>query len=206
MFKLIPGDVGRPITDINTPLDIPDLDKQVHEVLESLAPKDLELRDKNGRWWSVRIRAYKTMEHKIDGAVIALMDIDALKLAMRKISHSRDFSEAIVNTVREPLLVLDDKLSVKSANPKFFKTFKVKPEETLGRRIYELGNGQWNIPKLRSLFDDILRTNAIFNDFEVEHQFPGIGKKKMVLNARRLKVDDTDNEMILLAIEDVAKS
>ena len=206
MFKLIPGDVGRPITDINTPLDIPDLAKQVHEVLESLAPKDLELRDKNGRWWSVRIRAYKTMEHKIDGAVIALMDIDALKLAMRKISHSRDFSEAIVNTVREPLLVLDDKLSVKSANPKFFKTFKVKPEETLGRRIYELGNGQWNIPKLRSLFDDILRTNAVFNDFEVEHQFPGIGKKKMVLNARRLKVDDTDNEMILLAIEDVSKS
>jgi two-component system, chemotaxis family, CheB/CheR fusion protein len=203
LFKLIPGDVGRPITDINTPLDIPDLDKQVHEVLESLAPKDLELRDKNGRWWSVRIRAYKTMEHKIDGAVIALMDIDALKLGMQKITQSRDFAEAIVNTVREPLLVLDDKLSVKLANPKFYRMFKVKPEDTVGRRIYDLGNGQWDIPKLRSLFEDILTVNGNFNDFEVVHQFPGIGKKKMLLNARRLKLDDTDGEMILLAIEEV---
>ena len=206
MFKLIPGDVGRPITDINTPLDIPDLDKQVHEVLESLAPKDLELRDKNGRWWSVRIRAYKTMEHKIDGAVIALMDIDALKVAMRQITLGRDFAEAIVNTVREPLLVLDDKLSVKSANPKFYRMFKVKAEETIGRRIYELGNGQWDIPKLRSLLDDILKTNAVFNDFAVEHQFPGIGKKKMLLNARRLKLDDDVSGMILLAIEEVSAS
>ena len=204
MFKLIPGDIGRPVTDINTPLDIPDLEKQVHEVLESLAPKDLELRDKNGRWWAVRIRAYKTMEHKIDGAVIALMDIDALKLAMRKIAQSRDFSEAIVNTVREPLLVLDDKLAVKSANPKFYRTFKVKPEDTVGRHIYQLGNGQWDIPKLRTLFDDILKTNTSFNDFEVEHHFPSIGRKKMLLNARRLNLHDADGEMILLAIEEVS--
>jgi len=218
MFKLIPGDIGRPITDINTPLDIPDLDKQVNDVLESLAPKDLELRDKHGRWWSVRIRAYKTMEHKIDGAVIALMDIDALKTAMKKIQQSRDFAEAIVNTVREPLLVLSDKLTVKSANPKFYKTFKVKPEETIGRRIFELGNGQWDMPKLRSLLDDVLKTNANFNDLEVEHRFPDIGQKRMLLNARRLKLADTAGEitageitageitageMILLAIEDI---
>jgi two-component system, chemotaxis family, CheB/CheR fusion protein len=201
MFKLIPGDVGRPLSDINTPLDIPDLDKQVQEVLESLAPKDLELRDKNGRWWAVRIRAYKTMEHKIDGAVIALMDIDALKLAMQKIAQSRDFAEAIVNTVREPLLVLDDKLSVKSANPKFYRTFRVKPEETIGRHIYDLGNGQWKIPKLRLLLEDILKTDSYFNDFEVEHHFPSIGQKKMLLNARHLKLD-ADGDLILLAIED----
>ena len=100
MFKLIAGDVGRPITDINTPMEIPELEKQVHEVLENLTPKDLELRDKAGRWWSVRIRAYKTVDHKIDGAIIALMDIDALKTAMHKISLGRDLAEAIVNTVR----------------------------------------------------------------------------------------------------------
>ncbi|HXB58801.1 MAG TPA: chemotaxis protein CheB [Candidatus Acidoferrales bacterium] len=79
MFKFIPGDIGRPITDIALPLDIPDLDKQVREVFESLTPKDVEAQDKQGHWWSVRIRPYKTTDHKIDGAVIALMDIDAIK-------------------------------------------------------------------------------------------------------------------------------
>jgi two-component system CheB/CheR fusion protein len=204
MFKLIPGDIGRPITDINLPLDIPDLGKQVHEVLESLAPKDLELCDKQGRWWSMRIRAYKTMDHKIDGAVIALMDIQLIKTSMEQISRGRDWAEAIVNTVREPLLVLDDQLSVKSANQRFYKTFKVKPEETIGRRVYDLGNGQWGSPKLRSLLEEILKQNSNFNDFEVEHHFPGVGRKKMLLNARRLKFGGGEGEMILLAMEEMA--
>jgi len=205
MFKLIPGDIGRPITDINTPLAIPDLDRQVSEVLESLAPKDLELRDSAGHWWSVRIRAYKTMEHKIDGAVIALMDIDLLKQSIENLSRSRDFSEAVVNTVRESLLVLDDKLMVKSASRSFYRKFRTTTEETLGRRIYELGNGQWDIPRLKTLLEEALKTNTSFDDFEVEHDFPNIGIKKMLLNARRLSHEGKDSEMILLAIEEVPR-
>ena len=79
MFKLIPGDIGRPITDIALPLDIPALDKQVLEVFDSLTPKDIEVQDRDNHWWSVRIRPYKTTDHKIDGAVIAVVDIDAIK-------------------------------------------------------------------------------------------------------------------------------
>ncbi|HEY1662640.1 MAG TPA: chemotaxis protein CheB [Verrucomicrobiae bacterium] len=203
LFKLIPADIGRPITDIAIPLEISDLERQVRDVLESLAPKDFEKRDKNGRWWSVRIRAYKTTEHKIDGVVIALMDIDLLKGNMEKISRGRDYAEAIVNTVREPLLVLDDKLIVKSANEVFYRKFKTAAEDTIDWRIYELGNGQWNIPRLRTLLEEILVTNSSFNDFEVEHTFPAIGKKKMLLNARRLNFQDGGGEMILLAIEDI---
>ncbi|HEX9045801.1 MAG TPA: chemotaxis protein CheB [Verrucomicrobiae bacterium] len=203
MFKLIPGDIGRPITDINTPLDIPDLEKQVHEVLESLAPKDLELMDKTGRWWSARIRAYKTMEHKIDGAVIALMDVDQLKRAMEREHMGRAFAEAVVNTVRSPLLVLDSQLIVKSAGRSFYQKFKTSPEETVGRRVYELGNGQWNIPKLRLLLEDILKQSSSFDDFAVEHEFPNIGIKKMLLNARRLTCDGKEGELILLAMEEV---
>lgn len=206
IFKLIPGDVGRPITDINAPLDIPDLHRQVHEVLDSLAPKDMELQDREGHWWSVRIRAYKTTEHKIDGVVLALMDIHTLKLTMQKLGDSRDYAEAIVNTVREPLIVLDDQLAVRSANPKFYQVFKVNSGETIGRRIYELGNGQWDIPRLRSLFEDVLIKNTFFNNFEVEHQFPGIGTRKMLLNARRLKLEGGSGEMILLAIEEIRTS
>ncbi|HEY3760405.1 MAG TPA: chemotaxis protein CheB [Verrucomicrobiae bacterium] len=79
MFKLIPGDIGRPITDIALPLDLPALDKHVMEVIDSLTPKDIEVRDKQGHWWSARVRPYKTTDHKIDGAIIALLDIDAIK-------------------------------------------------------------------------------------------------------------------------------
>jgi two-component system CheB/CheR fusion protein len=203
MFKLIPGDIGRPITDINLPLEIPDLAKLVNEVLETLAPKDLEVRDKGGHWWSVRLRAYKTMEHKIDGAVIALMDIDALKTALQKVSGSRDLAEAIVDTVRGSLLVLDDKLSVKSASRGFYRNFKTRPEETVGRRVYELGNGQWSIPNLRTLLEEILRENSSFDDFEVKYDFPGVGPRTMLLNARRLKYEGGEGDLVLLAIEDV---
>jgi two-component system CheB/CheR fusion protein len=203
MFNLIPGDTGRPITDIAIPLDIAILEKEIAEVLESLAPKDLELQDKQGHWWSARIRAYKTTDHKIDGAIVALVNVDAIKTSMEVINQSRLFAEAIVNTVREPLLVLDGKLLVKSANQAFYRRFKTREDETMGRRVYELGNGQWNIPRLRVLLEEVLKQNNCFNDFEVEHDFPSIGKKKLLLNARRLKLDEQDKEMILLAMEEM---
>jgi two-component system CheB/CheR fusion protein len=111
------------------------------------------------------------------------------------------FAEKIVSTVREPLIVLDPKLRVISANKSFYNIFKVKPKETLGKQIYNLGNRQWNIPKLRKLLEEILPKNTSFNNFEIEHDFKTIGPKTMLLNARRL---DTV-QMILLAIEDTTE-
>ena len=112
-------------------------------------------------------------------------------------------AEAIVATVREPLLVLDGQLRVQSANRAFYRTFQVAPEATLGRRLYDLGNGQWDIPRLRTLLEEILPRDHAFEDFEVEHDFPGIGPKSMLLNARRLR--QQGEELILLAIEDVTE-
>ena len=203
MLNLIPGDSGRPITDIAIPLDIAVLKNEVMEVLETLAPRDLELQDNQGHWWSARIRAYKTTDRRIDGAVIALVNIDALKTSMEIINQSRLFAEAIVDTVREPMLVLDGKLIVKSANGTFYRAFKVRSDETLGRHVYELGNGQWDIPRLRMLLGNVLKQNNSFNDFEVEHNFPTVGKKKLLLNARRLRLPDQADEMILLAMEEI---
>ncbi|MEP6757297.1 MAG: response regulator, partial [Chthonomonadales bacterium] len=112
------------------------------------------------------------------------------------------FSENIVDTVREPLLMLDTTLRVHSANRAFYQTFKVTPEETENNLIYELGNGQWDIPSLRILLEDIVPKNSVFSDFELEHTFPVIGRRVMLLNARQLKAGN-HGELLVLAMEDV---
>jgi PAS domain S-box-containing protein len=115
--------------------------------------------------------------------------------------ESSRFAEDIVETIREPLLVLDKNRRVLSANPAFYRTFHVDPEETQGVLVYELGNGQWDIPRLRQLLEEILPESTTIEDFEVDHEFPEIGHRVMVLNARRLD----DGNKILLAIEDITE-
>jgi PAS domain S-box-containing protein len=114
----------------------------------------------------------------------------------------QDYALNIVDTVREPLLILDTTLRVRSANRAFYQTFHVSPEETVDRLIYELGNGQWDIPDLRTLLEDIVPKSSVFNDFELEHTFPIIGWRVMLLNARKLQAG-RHGELLVLAMEDV---
>jgi len=116
-----------------------------------------------------------------------------------------EIHKSILGSIREPLIVLDQGLKVVAANPSFYKTFDVNPHETLGVLIYNLGNGQWDIPKLRNLLEDILPKNTSFHDFEVEHDFETIGRKIMHLNARRIYDKDNQTQLILLAVEDVTE-
>jgi PAS domain S-box-containing protein len=113
-------------------------------------------------------------------------------------------AQTILDTLREPLMVLDVALRVKMVNRSFCRTFRVKPEETESKLIYELGDGQWNIPKLRALLGEICFGDKQVEDFEVECDFPGIGRRFMILNARRTE-SETGQPMILLAIEDISK-
>jgi PAS domain S-box-containing protein len=116
-----------------------------------------------------------------------------------------DYAPDIVETVREPFLVLDADLRVKFANRAFCQTFKVAPGKPIGQFIYELGDGQWDIPALRKLLDELLPTNGHFDDYQVEHDFPDVGRRTMLLNARRLHDGDNKTKLILLAIEDVSE-
>ncbi|MGE0087369.1 MAG: sigma-54 interaction domain-containing protein [Desulfococcaceae bacterium] len=111
----------------------------------------------------------------------------------------------ILGSIREPLIVLDSELKVVKANQSFYRTFNVRPDETEGNLIYDLGNRQWNIPRLRELLEDILPENNVFNDFEVEHSFDTIGRKIMLLNARQIYSGENRLQLILLAIEDVTE-
>src|SRR6478736_2882016 len=114
----------------------------------------------------------------------------------------QNYALNIVDTVREPLLILDATLRVRSANRAFYQTFQVSADETVDRLIYELGNGQWDIPDLRRLLEDIVPKSSVFNDFELEHTFPVIGRRVMLLNARKLQAG-RHGELLVLAMEDV---
>jgi two-component system CheB/CheR fusion protein len=204
IFNLIASDVGRPFSDINHNLNIPNLEQQILEVIRTLNFKAQEVQDNEGHWYDLRIRPYRTIDHKIDGAVVVLVDIDELKRSARQIIAARDYAEAIVATVRESLVVLDTDLKVITANQFFYEIFQVTAEETEQQLIYDLGNGQWNIPQLRSLLESILSEQSQFQDLEVEHNFEHIGRKILRLNGRKLS-HIHDVAMILLVIEDITQ-
>ena len=124
----------------------------------------------------------------------------------QEVRDALEFSENIINAVREPLIVMDGDLRVVSASKAFYDVFKVKPEDTEKQLIYSLGNHQWNIPKLRELLEEIIPNNAAFYDFEVKHDFPEIGERIMMLNARRIPGPPEKPRVILLAIEDITGS
>ncbi|MEA5448808.1 chemotaxis protein CheB [Leptolyngbya sp. CCNP1308] len=200
IFNLIPSDLGRPLSDINHRLAVTDLDAQILAVINTLVQTSQEVQDQDNHWYDLRIRPYRTLDNRIDGAVVVLVDIDDLKRGSEQLRQARDYADAIVQTVREPLVVLTDDLRVVTANQQFYQTFRVNPGDTEGRSIFDLGNGQWNIPQLRSLLYDLLPQNSQVDDFEVQHDFETIGPQTMRLNARKM-VRSEDCDLILLAIE-----
>ena len=195
MLNLIPSDVGRSITDLQPQIELPDLRRLLLDAMEGGSRKPRDIRDAHGRWYSLRILPSVGPDGKADGAVLMLIDIDAAKRGL-------DFAEAIVETVREPLVILNQNLQVLKANKTFYEKFQTRREETEERLIYDLGNGQWNIPQLRELLEKVLPAHSTFRDFEVTHEFEHVGRKVMLLNASEIFNPNAQARTILLAIED----
>ena len=196
LLNLIPTDIGRPIVQIRPNLQLPSLDKVASEVIDTGHPLEMEVRDEQGHWYLLRVRPYKTAENRLEGILIAVIDINDVK----------QLSTAIVETIAEPLLVMAADLRVITANPAFYQKFQVSRQQTEGRPLFELGNGQWNIPRLRELLEQVLPEKKAVENFEVTHEFPSIGRKTMLLNARQLHQDQTGAQKVLLAIEDVSQT
>ncbi|MGE5093995.1 MAG: chemotaxis protein CheB [Betaproteobacteria bacterium] len=218
-FHLLATDVGRPLRAVRHTLSLErgrrppardaaaepvELEGFLREVMENAAPREREVRDELGRWYSLRAAPYIGLDDSVDGAVLMLVDVDALKRSQGEAQSAREFAEAMLRTMRDPLVVLDAGLRVVMANEAFYRTFLVQQGEVEGRSIYELGNGQWNTPRLRRLLEEILPRNSFFNDFEVRHEFPSIGPRTIMLNARRLDSREHPSQ-ILLAFEDVTE-
>jgi two-component system CheB/CheR fusion protein len=210
LINLIQTDVGRPITHLVTNLHYQDLLKDVKEVLETLVFREIPVQTKDNHWYLMRIMPYRTIDNVIDGAVMTFTDITVLKHLEESLQKSktlmqeaRNFAENIIATIREPLVVLDTELRVVSASRSFYRTFQVTPEETEKQFFYDLGNRQWDIPALRELLEEILPRTTQLEDFRVEHDFPKIGRKKMLLNARQIHQEGRHAQLFLLAIEDI---
>jgi two-component system CheB/CheR fusion protein len=196
LLNLISSDVGRPIKHISPNIMYPALEARIREVLDTVTAHEHEVEDQDGNTYLLRIRPYKAVDNRIDGAVLTLVDISsALKMA-------RETGEAIMSTVRDPILLLGSDQTVKRANTAFFERFHVAREETEGKLVYSLGKGQWDIPALRRLLREILPDRKNFQDFPVEYVFPDSGRQKMLLDGRRLESGSEGASVILLIIRD----
>jgi len=202
LFNLISSDVGRPLSDIRVNLEIPNLEEMILEVLETLNTKEQEVQTQSGYWYALRIRPYRTAENQIEGVVMVLIDIDALKRSAASIETARNYAETIVESVPTPLMVLDADLQVNTANRALYETFQVSSSETVQDSWFEFATGPWNSPELRELLEDILVNNVEVNNFEIEQNFGRLGRKTLLLNACKVEPEDRVS-MILLSIEDI---
>ena len=209
-YRLIATDVGRPLSDITSNLQGDDFTSELHTVLETLIPYEREVQATDGAWYLARMQPYRTLDNVIDGIVLSFTDItlnrETAQTKLSAMQLARELAEGIVNTVSEPLIVIDANLQVISASRDFYEQFQVVPLETVGRKIYDLGNGQWNIPALRELLEDILPQQQVIEGFVVKDDFPKLGQIRMELNARRIKTVMGDTELILLAIPTIEKA
>ncbi len=205
ILNLIEADIGRSIGDITSKIIGLDLCKTASKVLDTLHRESREIRSDGGNWLSVRVLPYRTIDNVIDGVVINIIDITEVKRIQKLAEDAGAYAESIVETVREPMLVLDGSFRVVSGNTAFYETFRTSRQESEGVHVYELGGGQWNIPELRELLEKIIPEKSSFNDFRVEHDFPLIGHRVLLLNARRIEQSGSRPHLILLAMEDITQ-
>lgn len=209
IIPLVSSDIGRPIAHFAVNLDDVDLAAEARGALETLKPCERAVRSKDGEYYLLRTMPYVTIENIIDGVVITFTDVTQLNRQARELEKlavteaALASAEAIIETLREPLMVLDSSLHVVSANKAFYNFFQMTAGETEGRFLYELDHGQWDIPELKRLLEDILFRDAFFENYAVDMNFEKTGKLRMSLNARKIRHKGISQSLILLAMDAV---
>jgi two-component system CheB/CheR fusion protein len=201
MLNLIPADVGRPITQVRPNFDCPLLGDLILEVIDKVVPIEREVLDNEGRWYSLRIRPYKGVESRIEGAVLALVDIDAAKRHEIEIQLARRHAEAIVAAVAQPLAVLDRSLRVRSVNSAFEQMLKLSAGEARARLVYELGDGRWDVPGMRHMLEQALARSQDGEGPPLRAEVGGEGSPALSVYARPIAAWGDDERFILLGVE-----
>jgi two-component system CheB/CheR fusion protein len=203
LFDLVDRDVGRPISNFAQKFVDGDLAGKARAAMDRLATFEEDVQAENGKYFLLRVQPYRTRDNRIAGAVASFVDITDLKRKQGELREARDFAEAIVSTVRDPLLVLTGDFKIVSANPAFYQMFKLKQADIEGQPWFEIADRQWDVPRLHELLEKMLPEKGQVNDFEVEHDFPKLGKRCILVNARRIAGQGERPELILIAKEDI---
>lgn len=202
MLRLTSEDVGKPIRELRAVVDFAEIEPFIREVLETGQAKKIELKDLQGGWHSLRVRAYQTQRGGVEGAVLTFVDMEIL---IAEAAESRIYAQAISETVRESILVLNGELRVVAVNAAFMETFRMTNEEVEGRLLTELGGGAWNTPEFLALLRQSIPKKTQLINYEVRHEFPRIGKRVMLVNARQMRRARSADNLTLMAFRDVTE-
>jgi two-component system CheB/CheR fusion protein len=202
--SLLPGDIGRSIDDIRLRVKVDDLVDKIRETIEFVVPKEYEVQGLDGRWFRLHIRPYRTVEGRLDGAVLSFLDVNVLKSALQDAEHARDYANSIVETVPMSLVVLDGSLRIVSANSPFCQTFVVQGSVTEHPKFFEIGTGAFDLPPLRDAIEQSLATRSPFRALEVESVFPAGGRRDLVIAGCPIGAGN-GSPMLLLAVEDITE-
>jgi two-component system CheB/CheR fusion protein len=203
-LHLIPADVGRPITDIQLRLGVPNFEQVLHNVLETLVPWEQEVRDPEGRWFILRVRPYRTGDHRIEGALIQLLDVGEILRKLEDVRNARDYSEAIVDTIREPLVVLERSFTVRNANPAFLNHFLLNRGDLAGRKLADLPRTALCNPRLQEYLNKLLDSSTPFRDLELEDDSGPDGGRLLSVNAGLIE-SVVDGRLLLVAFQDITE-
>ena len=204
ILNLLPADVGRPIDDIKPNLTIENLDQKIAEVIDTVVPYEEEAQGRERRWYRLQIRPYTTVDKRIDGAVLSVVDIDALKRAVGAAEWARDYAKATVEAVQVPLVVFNEKYEVVSANGAFEERYGVPREAVAGRSIQDFMNGILDLPAVHAALERVRERNESFQGLELECVLPRLGPRSLSLSARSVTTPETEC-LILLAVEDITE-
>jgi two-component system CheB/CheR fusion protein len=193
LLNLIPSDIGRPLSAFSRGQLLPELGILASEVLDSLTLLEREIRDRDGHWFLLRIRPYRTRDNKIDGVVAMLIDMDA---------HSKSMP-SILGLISTPVMILGSDFKIRHVNKAFAETFNLDVDLAAGHSVFEISKSQWDKPEIHDLLEKQLRKQRTITGFEFEGDFPGLGLRALHINATRFAQDPAGNEMIALAIEDI---
>lgn len=203
LFNLISKDIGRPFSDITGRVKDPDLLKDAEAVLATLGSVECEVEGDDGRWFVRRILPYRTQSGKIDGVAVTFSEVTELKTLQRETANAREFAESVISTVREPMLVLDGRFMIISASRSFSRIFATPADAVIGENLFSIQNRQWDVPELRQLIESVLLDQTTVEAFDLILNAGDLGRRQMVLNARRIVGRPEHEDSILLAVEDV---
>jgi two-component system CheB/CheR fusion protein len=205
ILNIIETDIGRPITDIKLNIDLRDLEKRIRNVIKRGESRDIEVRDREGRWYLLSISPYVTVEKLPDGVVITMLDIDIIKKSQDTLQEALDYVETIVENIGDSILVLDQTLMIQSTNTSFLRSFVLEKPDVIGQRMHDLPYPQWKNALLWRSLEDLFSRNHRFENLEIVFEIPGVGNRIMSFNGHPIQDLKLKRQLALLVIKDISE-